>query len=199
MIGEKFKELTLQFKQELVLMGVSCLVIGISVVVMMYSKYTENVHNITVNKPSVKGVSTSGVIVVDIAGAIQSPDVYTMPVGSRLKELITLSGGLSEDADFPYVAKNINMASKLVDQQKIYIPFSVDDKIALSDRLNEDSSLMNINIATLNELDTLPGVGTVTAQKILDNRPFSSVEELLDKKILKKNVFEQVKTMVSIQ
>jgi competence protein ComEA len=91
------------------------------------------------------------------------------------------------------------MASKLVDQQKIYIPFSVDDKIALSDRLNEDSSLMNINIATLNELDTLPGVGTVTAQKILDNRPFSSVEELLDKKILKKNVFEQVKTMVSIQ
>lgn len=197
---ERLKEIVTAYKQELLLIGISLSVIIISLLFMVYSRSTSSDISISSKTPLEKTNTSSSVIVVDIAGAIESPDIYTMSAGSRLKELIALAGGVSNDADYIYVAKNINMASKLIDQQKIYIPFNYEYINAISGSKTDKNVLgvMNINIATPNELDSLPGVGSVTAQKILDNRPFISVDELLDKKILKTNIFEQVKNMISV-
>ena len=58
--------------------------------------------------------------------------------------------------------------------------------------------MVNINTATLKELDTLPGIGPVYGQNIIEHRPYSTVEELLSKAVLKKNVYEKIKDKVSV-
>jgi competence protein ComEA len=64
--------------------------------------------------------------------------------------------------------------------------------------LQVNSSLINLNLATPAQLDSLPGVGPVTAQKIIDSRPYSTLEELLNKKIVTDKVFTQIKDRISV-
>ena len=99
------------------------------------------------------------------------------------------------------------MAKVVTDQEKIYIPsvwevsngyFSENQQTLDYVLPTNNQTLININSAPIDELDTLPGVGKVTAQKIVDNRPFGALEELLDKKIVNKTVFENIKDLIII-
>ncbi len=149
-------------------------------------------------------------VVVEIAGAIQNPGVYKLESESRVEDLIQAAGGLSESANQDWVERFINRAAKLSDGQKIYIPSEGEQLGARSDNngqgglgvSGEDKSEViypiNINTASAKELTQLWGIGPVTAQKIIDNRPYSSVEELLTKKILKSNVYERNKDKLSV-
>jgi len=157
-------------------------------------------------------------ILVDVSGAVEKPGVYELPEGSRFQNALVLAGGLSEDADRDYVDKYINLAAKLTDGGKIYIPKlgetsnpstslrtskqqAVSNNSVLGLTTNDQSpiaSLININTASLSDLDTLSGVGPVTAQKIIDNRPYSKIEELLEKKIVGNSVWEKIKDRISI-
>jgi competence protein ComEA len=64
---------------------------------------------------------------------------------------------------------------------------------------NEINLKVNINTSVIEELDQLPGIGPTYAQKIIDNRPYSSIEDLLTKKILKKSAYTQIKDLVSLE
>ena len=118
---------------------------------------------------------------------------------------MVLAGGLSADADRTWVEKTLNRAAKISDGQKIYIP-SISEKLEVkSQNLGTGTagnslidSLVNINTASLSELDKLPGIGPVYGQSIIDHRPYSTVEELVSKGALKKNVYEKVKDKVSV-
>lgn len=136
-----------------------------------------------VNRP--KGHSAVPLI-VQIEGAVEHPGVYEVPEGTRLFELLERAGGAKADADL----RGLNLAAPLYDGQKIVIPAlprpertsgSPSSPFSLSPPLGV--SLVNVNTASPEELETLPGIGEVLAQRIVEYReahgPFKSPEDLL--------------------
>jgi competence protein ComEA len=142
-------------------------------------------------------------ILVDIEGAVVKPGVYKLPQESRIQDAFVAAGGLSAVADRDYIAKNFNLATRLTDGAKIYVP-SIGEAVNGSAVLNASSegvvagSLLNVNSVSQASLEELPGIGPVTAQKIIAGRPYSSVDELLNKKIVGAKVFEQIKEKISV-
>lgn len=143
--------------------------------------------------------------VVEVGGAVEKPGVYKLSAESRIDDALVLAGGLSADADRDWVEKTLNRAAKIADGQKIYIP-----KIGETGTSHgvltggtetggvPQSSLTNINTASLSELDKLPGIGPVYGQSIIDHRPYSTPEELVSKGALKQGVYEKIKDKVSV-
>lgn len=146
-------------------------------------------------------------IIIDVSGAVVNPGVYTVLSNARFQDGLIAAGGLSQDADRDWVAKRVNLAAKLIDGSKIYIP-KVNENTNNNEKLinnNEGTggvlgiaSLVNINDTSLAELDTLPGVGAVTAQKIIDGRPYQKIEELTERKIVNLGVWEKIKEKISV-
>lgn len=134
-------------------------------------------------------------IIVDVAGAVEKPGVYELPYNSRIADALIPAGGLSATADREAISKTINLAQKLTDGSKIYFPF-LNDPPRPSGGVEVKS--ININSATLSELDTLVGVGAITAQKIVDNRPYQNISELVSKKVLGKATFDKIKDKLSV-
>lgn len=136
---------------------------------------------------------------VHISGEIINPGVYEFENDMRIAEVIELAGGLTENADKQFISEKINLAQKLKDEQKIYIPsikvFGVSDEASV---LSENYALVNINNATLEQLDSLPGIGPATAQKIIDARPFESIEELLDVNGIGDSKYSEIVNLVTI-
>lgn len=146
-----------------------------------------------------KEVEKPAEIVVDVGGAVINPGVYKLKSDARVVDALAQAGGLSEDADREHVEKNINLAGKMSDGLKIYIP-RVGEEILADNTTSEVGSggpVININSATSADLEQLPGVGEVTAQKIIDGRPYATSEELLDKKIVGAATFEKIKDKIA--
>ena len=141
-------------------------------------------------------------IIIDVEGAVINPGVYSLKTGSRIQDGLIAAGGLSQEADRAYIEKNINLATALTDGQKIYIPKLSDaQKTGVVDGVSMDSSFsskININSASTSDLDSLSGIGVVTAQKIIDARPYNSIDDLLNRKIVSSKVFEQIKDKISV-
>ncbi|OGY25361.1 MAG: hypothetical protein A2Z11_00680 [Candidatus Woykebacteria bacterium RBG_16_43_9] len=150
--------------------------------------------------PAEQNMSNDEKIVIDISGAIKNPGIYKLESGSRVDDAIRKAGGLSKDADRAWISKNINLAGKLVDAQKIYIPKEGESGSVSGvsqGSTNNISSKININTATEAELDSLPGIGEVRTGKIIANRPYSSIEELVTKKVLGEGTFEKIKSQIT--
>ncbi len=141
------------------------------------------------------GVNESRKIAVDVSGGVINPGLYQFSEGSRVQDGLAAAGGLSESADREWVEKNLNLALKLKDSQKIYIPKQGEESYA--DQGITQEGLININTASSGDLDVLPGIGPVTAQKVIDNRPYGSIDELLIKKAVSKATFEKIKDKIS--
>ncbi len=140
-------------------------------------------------------------IAVDVEGAVVKSGVFKFSQDSIIQDALAASGGLSSNADRAWVEKNINLAQKLLDGMKIYIPFVGDSTINSNTNSSSQisaSGLISINTATEGQLDSLPGIGPVTAQKIIKGRPYSALNELLDKKIVSSKVFEEIKDKISL-
>jgi competence protein ComEA len=136
---------------------------------------------------------------VHISGAVSNPGVYEFPEDTRVAEIIEKAGGLKEDADKEFISKNINLAQKVKDEQKIFIPYmSLAAGISDTNISESVTGLININSASPSELDALPGIGPATAQKIIDARPFESVEELLDVSGIGDTKFNDIAALVTI-
>lgn len=122
------------------------------------------------------------VIAIHVSGAVSNPGVYELPEGSRANDAIEAAGGASEDA----VPDALNLARVLSDGEQIIVP-TVEEQERLEEAAAAGQTLdaggkVNINTATVEQLDTLPGVGESTAQKIIadreENGPFGSPEDL---------------------
>lgn len=146
--------------------------------------------------------TSSGNLVVDVSGAVEKPGVYTLSTDSRVQDAIIAAGGLGQDANREWVSTRINLALKLKDGLKIYIP-----KIGESNLQNSQSSVLgnsqdtnqiNINSASQTQLDSLSGIGSVTSSKIIGGRPYTTIEELVEKKILKQSVFDKIKDQITL-
>lgn len=140
------------------------------------------------------------VVKVDVSGAVANPGVYSLKIDSRIEEAIKAAGGIASEADPQYLSKYLNLAQKVTDGMKIYVPFEGEPLSGAGQTSGgvSGTSVINLNAATLAELDKLPGIGPVSAQKIIDSRPYNSIEELFTKKIVSKAVYEKVKEKVSV-
>ncbi|MGD9568508.1 MAG: helix-hairpin-helix domain-containing protein [Sedimentibacter sp.] len=131
-------------------------------------------------------------IYVDIDGAVNKPGVYELGNGDRVIDAINMAGGLNENA----YTKNLNKARVLTDGEKIYI-LSLDE----AENISEDSNLININTASINDLMSLPGIGEVYAERIIDyrnNKSFGSVEEIKNIEGIGDKTFEKIKDLITI-
>lgn len=180
------------------LLGLFFTIIGLRVFLA-----TRNSEKISFTTHESKVASAQAELRVDIAGSVAKPGVYELSKDSRLEDLVKKSGGFSEDADLDWVAKQINLAQKLVDGAKFYIPNQAETQAgvvagAQTSFSNNSNDIVNINSASNAELEALPGIGPVTAAKIIAGRPYQSIEELLTKKSLNKGVFEEIKDQISL-
>lgn len=148
----------------------------------------------------VYGIKKVAEVKVDVSGAVVSPGVYSLNSEARVEDALKLAGGVTDKADPEYVSKSLNLAQKVVDGMKIYVPDISEQaqvNVVSSGNTASPQALININEAGLGELDKLPGVGEITAQKIIDNRPYSGIEELVTKKAVSRSVYEKIKAQIS--
>lgn len=151
---------------------------------------------------------TRKTIVVDVSGAVKNPGVYSLPEKSRVQDAILEAGGLAATVDQQRVAQMLNLAAPLIDGAKLYIPVA-GEQMTTSGAVSGNSfeatavagastQLININTASHTELESLPGIGEVTAGKIIENRPYGTIEELLEKKAVGQATFEKIKDQVRV-
>ncbi|MBI5358612.1 helix-hairpin-helix domain-containing protein [Candidatus Amesbacteria bacterium] len=133
-------------------------------------------------------------IMVDIQGAVNKPGLYKLVTGSRIQDLLDKAGGLLIDSDTKWIEVNLNRAKKVSDGEKIFIP-RINDQSAI---INSKSKLININAGTKAELEAIAGIGAVTAEKIINGRPYQELAELVSKKIISAKLYTQIKDLLSV-
>ncbi len=150
--------------------------------------------------------ATAALLRVYVSGAVAHPDVYRLPPGSIVKDAIQAAGGASGEADL----SRVNLAQELRDQQQVVVPRAGEPDVAppassAPPGRSGDVPLtgkVNINTATADELDTLPGVGAVTARNILDyraaNGPFKSIEDIQKVKNIGDATYQKLKDLITV-
>lgn len=149
-------------------------------------------------------------ITVEISGEVISPGVYKLPDNSRINDLLVVAGGFTRSADRVWTDKYLNRAAKITDGQKVYIPSVNKQSVSLSAKnsggdqtisptFSSDSKvLININTASLDQLDSLPGIGQKYGQSIIEHRPYSNIQELVSKGAIKQSLLDKIKDIVTI-
>lgn len=176
----------------LALIGLSAILLGV------FSLFLPKKESVSLEIiPAEEETATS--VWVDIEGAVEKPGVYQLTADSRVNDLLIIAGGLAAAADRDWVIKNLNLAQKLADGVKIYIP-RTGEAVELSGNVAglTIGSTINLNTASSSQLESLWGIGEKRAEDIINNRPYSSAEELLDKKILPENVYQRIKDQISV-
>ena len=170
--------------------------VGIGIVIFGLGFFRGIVEDSQVQVDYVKGSNSVSqkVIIVDVSGEVVKPGVYELREDSRIKDALVAAEGLSGKADRDYVKKNINLAEKVIDGQKIYIPEkSVNPPGEGYSEANNGVIRVNINSASESDLDTLKGIGSVRAKQIIEGRPYKNVDELVTKGVLPKSILDKIK------
>jgi len=161
-------------------------------------------------------------VLVDIGGAVSTPGVYCFDKGSSVIDAVKKANGFTPDAGFKYISMKINLATVMVDNSKIYIPFEtdydcnlltfnlpkqvVDITIPPLEEENEEEQegdiepqgCVSINSGTQTELETLDGVGPSTAIKIIEGRPYTKLEDLLNVSGIGEATFNKFKDSICL-
>ena len=142
-------------------------------------------------------------ITVDVKGAVKSPGIYDLPVGSRVNDAVQKAGGLTEQAD----SKSINLAQKVSDEALVYVPTKGEEVANQQTNSGAPSSTskdkkVNLNKASLEELKQVKGLGGKRAQDIIDHREsngkFKSVDELKKVSGIGTKTIEKLKDYVTV-
>jgi len=143
---------------------------------------------------------TTSPITIYISGEIMQPGLYRLPPGSRVNDAILAAAGFSEDAN----SEALNLAEILEDGEKVDVP-GIQKPLStesITRSANQPISLVNINSAMVNELDSLPGIGPITAQAIIDyrdaNGPFKKIEDIVDVPRIGQVTFDNIKDLITV-
>jgi len=199
-------EILYKFRFQILFVLLGLLLVGVGLFSSKKAGWLDSSSKVEVLESSTEGQDGIGGVVVEVAGAVENPGVYQLSEGARIEDALIAAGGISADADREWMEKILNRAAKITDGQKIYIKHLEEESaniLGVSSGSGgglpaNSEGVININTASQKELESLPGIGPVTAQNIIEHRPYSSVEELLQKKILKTNVYETNKDRLSV-
>lgn len=142
-------------------------------------------------------------ITVDVKGAVKSPGIYDLPVGSRVNDAVQKAGGLTEQAD----SKSLNLAQRVSDEALVYVPTKGEESASQQAGSGVHSSTskdkkVNLNKASLEELKQVKGLGGKRAQDIIDHREtngkFKSVDELKKVSGIGAKTIEKLKDYVTV-
>ena len=201
-----FEKLLEKYKLQIGIGLVGLILVGIGVF-SVRQQAGETTVEILSTQENAESVTT---IFVDLEGAVQNPGVYELTSDARINDLLIRAGGLSAEADRDWVAKNINLAQKLADGVKIFIPllrssapptagdYEGAQPAAVAGTSANMVEKVNVNTASAAQLDTLWGIGEKRAQDIIDNRPYQTIEELGTKAKIPSNVYEWLKDKVTV-
>lgn len=142
--------------------------------------------------------SESAKVAVDVRGAVVRSGVYYLPSGARIADAIALAGGISDLVDADVADKMINYAGFVSDGMKIYVPKKENISLEQSKSLTSTEAIISINTDSSTQLESLPGVGEITARKIIDNRPYASLEELVTKHVFSLSLLEKLRDRLSL-
>jgi competence protein ComEA len=140
-------------------------------------------------------------VVVQVAGAVARPGVYSLPVGSRVGDAIKAAGGYSPDVDPRAAETALNLAAKVQDAQSIVVPRRGDATGSGGPAASSAPGRLNLNTASATELDSLPGIGPATAAKIIASRQqlaFASVDDLVSRKLVSATVLAKFRDQVTV-
>jgi competence protein ComEA len=146
-------------------------------------------------------------VIVYITGAVPRPGIYALPEGSRVQDGIAAAGGFLAEAE----RTDINLAAFLIDGEELDIPFVEGDSPVLPTPVENNpvlpgsgssSELIDINTASSAELETLPGIGPTTAQKIIEyrqtNGAFVSIEDIINVSGIGPGLYERIKDLITV-
>lgn len=141
--------------------------------------------------------STLQPLTVHFSGAVATPGLLTLAPGSRVADAVELAGGFLPDA----LITNINLAQRLIDGQQIYVPSSTEESETARSTLPVDA-IIDLNTATAEQLDQLPGIGLTKAEAIIDHRQkiggFDKIEQILEVTGIGPALFDQIKDRISV-
>ena len=148
---------------------------------------------------------TPAPIRVYVSGAVRQPAVYELPPGSIVQDAVDMAGGPASEADLD----RINLALELFDQQQVYVPFQgeVDSPPVVSGGEPGSTApaggLINVNTATVAELEALPRIGPTMAQRIVTyreaNGPFAAIEDVQNVPGIGPATFEELEGLITVQ
>jgi competence protein ComEA len=153
--------------------------------------------------PTSVPAATTPLVVVQAAGAVVHPGLYRLAPGARVDDLVQAAGGLAPDAD----PDRVNLAAPLADGEKIYIPrvgepVPEDSPAGGASSSAKRAQPIDLNTASIVQLDALPGIGPATAQAIVDYRAqhgrYRSVDDLLNVRGIGPAKLDQIRTLVRV-
>ncbi|MDQ0161274.1 helix-hairpin-helix domain-containing protein [Aeribacillus alveayuensis] len=138
------------------------------------------------------------IIYVDVKGAVKNPGVYEVKETDRVLTVIEKAGGFHENADI----NQVNLAAKLVDGSIVYVP-KIGEQASNDNNQSPSNNKININNATMEELQTLTGIGPSKAEAIIsyreENGPFQAVDEIKNVSGIGEKSFEKIKDDITVQ
>lgn len=157
------------------------------------------------------GLGAAPLLVVEIVGAVDHPGVFRLPKDARVGDLVAAAGGYGPRVDAERAGRELNLAALLRDGDQIRVP-SRDDTVGSGPTATKGGATqkgpggaptpIDLNRATAEELDTLPGIGPATAAKILasrDEQPFAAVDDLRSRKLVGEKTFANLKGLVTVR
>lgn len=179
----------------------------------------QSVYEITKTECPIEEQIQECSIFVDVSGAVKNPGVYCLETDTKVVDAIAKAGGFTSTTSLSYVYRNLNLAKTVVSGQKVYVPSNTEllcelkeftlreeeiipgettGQITQETEENIEKECININTATIAELDSLNGIGLSTAQKIIDNRPYNQLKDLLNVSGIGEATFEKFKDNICI-
>ena len=140
-------------------------------------------------------------LVVDVEGAVLHPGILELPAGSRVADAVSAAGGYSSQADLKAAAAQVNLAALIRDGQQIVVPAVGLPAASGGAGGGGASGLVDLNSASPEALDALPGIGPVTVQKIVaarTDRPFGTLQELVTRKVLTSAQLDKIRDLITL-
>ncbi len=142
-------------------------------------------------------------LVIDVEGAVVRPGIIELPTGARVADAIQAAGGYAPEADLAATAAQVNLAAVVRDGQQIVVPVigATPSNGGSSGTGGTSGGLVDLNSASPEALDTLPGIGPATVQKIVAARtdqPFGSLDELVTRKVLTNAQLDKIRDLVTV-
>ena len=156
-----------QYRVPIALGVTSVVLVALSIVLLFKSTQTTTPIRFSRDVLGTDAISTPSAV-IDIEGAVVSPGLKSLPLNSRVEDLLAAAGGLRADADREYVTQKLNRAMKLTDGMKVYIPRIGENETSHNTVAGfNPASTVSINTASQSDLEALAGIGVVTAKRLL--------------------------------